>query len=307
MVLAAERALTRPLVRGGQLILRDVIVIAWFTVLTGVMIVLPIVQGLKDPLGFDAVIYTEAARALLAGGDPWHVTVFNITYAAPPPSLIPFLPYVPLPNEVVGPASVVVAAACGLYSLRKLRLPLWWLLFPPLALGIVIGSSTMIVLALLVRGGAVADGLAIVARVYAALPLFALGRWRGLVAGAAMILVSAPFLAWPTFLSELDHVGAVIRNQSNGGGSLSAAPLLIPLALVFLALLGRRRAAWLIVPVFWPDAQLHYSSIALPILVDAPVVALSLALPWSPLLVVAGLGGQVAAERTVGWARSIGL
>jgi hypothetical protein len=95
----------------------------------------------------------------------------------------------------------------------------------------------------------------------------------------------------------------VISTQTGGGGSLSAAPLLIPVAVAFLVLLGRRRAAWLLVPVLWPDALLHYNSIALPILAETPLVAIALALPWSPVLVVAGLGGQVGAERLARWAR----
>ena len=76
-----------------------------------------------------------------------------------------------------------------------------------------------------------------------------------------------------------------------------AIPLLVPFAVVFLILLGRRRAAWLLVPALWPDAQLHYASIAMPILAEVPLIAFALAMPQLPWLVVAGLGGQVAIDR----------
>jgi hypothetical protein len=295
-----QRLLERPLVRGSRVRVIDTALIMWFTILTTGTIVRPIIIGLKDPLGLDAIIYTEAARRLLAGENPWRTEVFDITFAAPPPSLLPYLPVVWLPDVVVGALGVGVALLSAIYAIRKLRLPMWWLLFPPTALGIAAGSSTLPMLALLVRGGVFADAAASIARVYTFLPLaFFPARWRGAGLGILVIVLTAPFLAWPTYIEERAHVAEILRDQSGGGISATAFPILIPVAIVALVLLGRRRAAWLIVPALWPNAQLHYSSIAMPVLAEMPLVAFALA-AYNPGVVVAGITGQVIVDRLAG-------
>ena len=64
-------------------------------------------------LGWDAVAYTGAARTLLSGGDPWASTSPSISYAAPPPSLIPYLPFSGLPDAIVAPVWVLIAGIMG--------------------------------------------------------------------------------------------------------------------------------------------------------------------------------------------------
>ena len=83
---------------------------------------------------------------------------------------------------------------------------------------------------------------------------------------------------------------ATARSRAGGGGSS------LPTVVAGLVLLGRERAAWLVVPALWPDSQPTYAVIALPVLVRLPIVALSLAIPI-PGLVAFGLLGEALLER----------
>jgi len=251
-------------------------------------------------IGWDALIYTDAARALVAGRDAWGWAGGSALYAAPPPGLLPFFPFLWLPDPLVAAGWTAVAAASGVYVLRKLRLPMWWLAFPPVLVAILAGSTALPVTALLVRGGAIAQGAAAAFRVYAAIPLAILGRWRALGFAAVIVIVTAPFLDWPRFLTHFSSISAALDFQAEGGKSAASVPWLIPVAVACLFLLGRRRAAWLIVPALWPYAQNYYSVLALPVLGGMPLVALSLAVDRVPGLVVVGLLAQVVVDRLAG-------
>jgi hypothetical protein len=272
----------------GVNVLRHIMVVT-FAVVTLRLLVPPLIVGL--PFGWDAPVYTEAARAWLDGGNPWAPNGYAFPFAGPPPSFLPFLPFVLLPPWATSIAWIVIAAGSAVYSLRRLGMPIWWLLFPPVSLAIMAGSSALFVTALLVRGGVIADGLAVATRVYAAIPLLILGQWRSLVVAGGMLAVTLPM--WPQWFAERElWVGAFAAVEG-----LSATGWLIPFALVGLVLMGRERAAWLVVPVLWPDTQLYYAVIALPALVRTPIVALAIALPV-PGMVVLGMLGQAVWERS---------
>jgi|GEM_PF-788002 len=282
---------------------------AWFGTISAYYLVgPPIFRGDPPLLGWDAIAYTHAAQALLAGGDPWTTEALGIFFAAPPPSLLPYLPFAALPDIAVAAAWVAIGLLSSIYAIRKLRLPWWWLLFPPVVLGTAAGSTAPLVLALLVRGGLAqelgrdvrgiaANAAAVVLRVYVALPLLLLGRWRALVVAAAALALTAPFLAWPTFIADLPAVQRAIVNQAGGGVSATVSPVLVGVALVALVVLGRRRAAWLIVPALWPQAQLYYASLALPVLGGMPLVALAIASPATPGLIAVGMAAHAVLER----------
>jgi hypothetical protein len=272
--------------------LQSYLLIAWFTFQSTGLLVGPILGGL--PFGWDAVVYTSAARALVEGGDSWRAMGYAIPFAAPPPSLIPFLPFVWLPDPVVSVAWIGIDLTSAVYAIRRLRMPLWWLLFPPLALGIAAGSGAVFALALLVRGGVVADGIAVLTRIYVGLPLAVLGRWRSVAVSIGALALTAPFLAWPTFLAEREHVSTILG--ANAGTSATAVPWMVPVAILCLVLLGRRRAGWLLIPALWPLTQPYYAVMALPVLAELPLVAVALAIPI-PGLVVAGMAGHVTIER----------
>lgn len=269
------------------------VLIAVFTVVTVGLAIPPLLVGL--PFGWDAVVYTEAARAWLEGANPWTSQGYAIGYAAPPPSFLPYVPFAPLPDPVVSAAWIAIALGCAVYCLRRLELPAWWLLFPPVSLGIMTGSSALLVTALLVRAGVIAEGLAVLVRIYAALPLVLLGHWRSLLVAGGLLLLSLA-LPWSLFLEQRDRVEALFGQVSNL--SAVAFPWLSPFAILGLVLLGRQRAAWLIVPALWPSTQLYYAVIALPVISAAPFVALAIAIPV-PGLIVVGMLAQAFWERLV--------
>jgi TCP-1/cpn60 chaperonin family len=282
----------KPLDRGLRRLARDLVIVV-FGVISLRYLIPPLVGGL--PFGWDAVVYTHAARALLDGGDPWLARGYAIGFAAPPPSLIPFLPFAWMSDAAVSISWVAIAAASAVYSVRRLGLAWWWLAFPPITLGVAAGSGALLGLALMAYGSTTANAAAVAIRIYSALPLALLGHWRSAAASVLLLAVSAPFLDWPAYIAGRDRVAATFQG---GAANLSAfaAPALVPLAVVCLLLMGRTRAAWLIVPVLWPWTQPYYAVIALPVLVSMPWVAFTLAIPI-PGLIVAGLAAQLMADR----------
>lgn len=274
----------------------ELVLIVWFTVMSVYRVIGPAIVGPVD-FGFDAIAYTRAARALLDGGDPWSVGIPGGTYAAPPPSLLPFLPFAYLPELLTQAAWVGLNVLAALYLIRALRLKPWWLLFPPLVLAIVGGGSALPLVALLVRGGVLAEAGAVVGRVYSAVPLVLLGRWRSLLAAAAVVVVTAPFLGWDRYLGELSRILATLQLQSGGGNSALAVPLLIPVAVAGLVLVGRRKAAWLAVPALWPNAQEYYAVIALPVAASVPFATLAMATPLTPGIIAVGVFVQGVWDR----------
>jgi hypothetical protein len=107
------------------------------------------------------------------------------------------------------------------------------------------------------------------------------------------LVVTAPILPWMSYLERFPELAEALARQSDGGLSATAVPVLIPLAIVALALSGRERAAWLSVPVLWPATQWYYSTLAVPGLaprtVATAIAAALLAVPIPGLVVVAAV------------------
>jgi len=114
---------------------------------------------------------------MLEGGDPWRVDFLGSNFAGPPTTLVPFIPFAYLPQQAVASIWMGGSLILAVLILRRLRLPSWWLAFPPLFFPIVMGSVEVLMVALLVSGGA-RSGLALVLKPYASLPLLAERRWH---------------------------------------------------------------------------------------------------------------------------------
>jgi hypothetical protein len=235
---------------------------------------------------FDARLYLDATRVWLAGGDPWAVQLAGNYFAAPPPTLLAFAPLTLLPDGI---AVGLVAAAVvlgGVATIRLLHLPWWWLLFPPLVQCVLSANvQSLIVPMILLPAG----GLAVILKIYAGLPLAILGRWRSLLIAAVVIVVTAPFLPWATYISEFAVISENLADQSKLTLPMGFLLLVSPLVLVALVVVGRERAAWLIVPAIWPSQQFYYGTIALPAKSKIALALIALPVPGNGLLALGAL------------------
>ncbi len=273
----------------GIVRLLPLVLAAWFVAISAMRLALIVPGG----AGFDGRLYRAATVAWLNGGDPWAVSQGGVYFAAPPPSLIPMIPFALLPEGVATGLLLVLAVGASIWAIRRLRAPIWWLAFPPLVDGIWNANPHVFVVPLVLAG---LGPLAVVVKVYAGVPLLGLLRLRALMVAAALIAITAPFLPWGRFVNELPTILLQLRLQSDGGLSITALPmpwLLVAgaAAVAALVVIGRERAAWLAVPVLWPSTQWYYASVAIPGLVrpaTSLIAGAILAVPLSqgPLIAV---------------------
>ena len=236
-------------------------------------------------VALDLRIYRTAADAALHGGDPWRAGIDGLTFAAPPPALIPYLPAAILPEAAAIVVYGLLSVLAAVIALRAVGLPLWWLLFPPLAECIIVLNSDVFVIALLLAGRRWAFA-SVLFKIYALVPLVLQRRWLAAALGGLVCLVSLPLLE--QFLADRDLIITALTEQSSGGLSAWGTWLMVPTILALLAL-WRRGAEWLTVPALWPYTQLHYNVLALPIAAASPVVAFLLSLAVWPLPAVAAM------------------
>jgi hypothetical protein len=245
-------------------------------------------------VGIDDRIYYRAALAWVNGLDPWGAGVawstISFDFAGPPPTVLVFVPFTVLTEEVFNAAWLGLSVAAALYTLRRLRLPLWWLAFPPLAQAVMVGNPQVVCMAALVASSNVIASLAIPFKAYAALPLLGEFRWRPvaiLAAACAVSVVLWPDL-WRMYLDQFGAISQRLSAESFGGFSATRDPRLLALvvaALLALALVDRRAAGWLAVPAAWPSSQFFYSEFALPVI--TPLFAAVLAMGTHPADAVA--------------------
>lgn len=244
----------------------------WFAVISATRLSALVALG---PPGYDGILYRDATLRWVAGGDPWTNPSQGAVFAAPPPTLLAMLPFAALPEPIARIALVSLGAIASVWAVRRLRLPLWWLLFPPLVDGVYVANPHVFVVPLLVAG---VGPLAIFVKVYAGVVPAMLFRWRTLLVTAAVALTTVPFLPWALFFERWHQVSAALASQSGGGGlSALATPWLVPVAVIAAFALGRKRLAWWSVPVFWTYTQWYYASMVLP--VATPLAAMALAVP----------------------------
>jgi hypothetical protein len=219
-----------------------------------------------DPsqLGSDARVYFRAAGAAVSGENPWTVEAGGVRFAGPPPTLLPYIVLQPLGENAAWAISLVAAAASALLLIVRLHLGPAFLLFPPLVYAVIAGNpEPLMVLALLTAGF---RWLGPVLKVYAFVPLLVLARWRAVAAALAVCLLSLPL--WPQFLASLSDLSTTYAAQNGRGFSVVGDPVVAVLVIVGLLILGRRRGAWLVVPLLWPGAQAHYAVMALPAIAE---------------------------------------
>ncbi|MHB8400014.1 MAG: hypothetical protein ACYDCI_13960 [Candidatus Limnocylindrales bacterium] len=248
----------------------------------------------------DALLYHNAAASWIAGGDPWQVaTRSSFHFAGAPPTVLLFAPFAALDGRVFAVAFGLVSIFAGYVIVRELRLPLYWLIFPPLVEGENAANPHIVLLAVLLTTG---RPIAALLKVYAVIPLIGERRWRSLCAVAALTAISVvlwPGL-WGTYIVEFGRVSARLMVESSGG--FSATGLAIVPAVAALAVIARRdlrTAGWLAVPAVWPGSQFFYTTMAMPVM--RPWLAVAAAIRMQglfPVLVVAMAVIEVGARTT---------
>jgi hypothetical protein len=269
---------------------------AWFAGLTYLRIARFVSD--KVPLGQDIRIYYRGVEQWLHGGDPWAAEVVVrhsvFSYAGSPATTVLLAPSALFSEDQFTVLWLVLSALSAVAIVRWLRLPIWWLLFPPTAEALYSGNPQLVILMLLLAGaarpGVVADSIAMALKVYAVIPL--LGERRLRRVGLALVLtiatvVVAPSL-WIHYAEQFGAISARLAQQSDSGYSAFYYPiLLVPTAIAIILLWRRDRkaAAWLAVPALWPSSEFHYSTFAQPVM--APLLAVLLAVPIPQLAPVA--------------------
>lgn len=239
--------------------------------------------GTHGFLLLDIAVYRQAALSAIAGGDPWAAQVGGLAFAAPPPTLLLFLPVAFLPLELATLVVTVVLVAAAMWSIRRLRLPWWWVLFPPLFEGLIVGNPDVLVLAFLLARGPLA-GVAVVAKVYGVIPLIYQRRWGALLVGCALSALTLPL--WPAFFDSLADVNNSLDIQSEGFSAWGTW-WMVPTVLA-LWVMRRKGAEWLVVPGLWPHTQIHYGAMSLPVMRRYPVAAaiVGLGTPLAPPIAI---------------------
>jgi hypothetical protein len=123
-------------------------------------------------------------------------------------------------------------------------------------------------------------------KLYAALVLAR--RPRTLVIVGIALVATLVLVPWQLYLQDglgvSDHLGTAWN------GSAWRLPILVLPTLLGLWILRRQGAEWLAVPAIWPATQFYYVAMALPVVVERPIIAAALALPvplMAPVVVMA--------------------
>jgi hypothetical protein len=256
-----------------------VVVPIWFVIVSAIRLS----TYLPYEPGYDGMLYRTATVDWMQGRDPWTPPTEGAAFAAPPPTLLAMIPFALVPEPVARVVLLALGVIASVWMVRRLKLPIWWLAFPPLVDGLYIGNPHIFIAPLLVAGLAPVAGFL---KLYAlAVPALRLDV-RALVITAVLLVVTVPLLPWGQFFAEWPQINDALRRQAGGTGlSVWATQWLLPAALAAAIFVGRERLAWLAVPVFWPFTQWYYAAMALPGV--TPLAAIAFATPVAGATTVA--------------------
>jgi hypothetical protein len=241
-------------------------------------------------IGSDALVYRAGAEALVSGGDSWSTGNNGWIFAAPPLEALAFVPSTLLPAQAFAVLAATASAVGALFIVRRLELAPYWLGFPPLVFGVLLGNPAVLGMALLVAGYPL---LGLVFRPQLA---FVAG-WRALVIFGILSLVALALR--PDYVMKVAEIGQTYAAQSGPSVNFWGSPLMVP-ALVALGLLwriDRVAAAWLIMPAVGPAMGWYGYAMAMP--VRSAFLGIACALP------IHGLGAAAITTYAVWrWASS---
>ena len=212
------RALRRQVGEERLHLLGQIALAAWFLFQSYERIArLPPCQGSRSAR--TSSIYYRAVQIWLAGGDPWAATVsvtptLMFSYAGSPATTVLLAPSALLSEGQFTALWLALSALSAVAIVRWLRLPVWWLLFPPTVEALYSGNPQLVVLMLLLAGagraGVVADSVAVALKVYAVVPLLAERRPRRVVFALGLTLATV-VVAPALWIDYLDPIRARFR------------------------------------------------------------------------------------------------
>jgi hypothetical protein len=200
-------------------------------------------------VGRDFWIYRNAALALLAGADPWAASFpwngISWHFAAPPTAAQLFVPFAVMADWIALPVFVCLCVLAAWAGLRRLGLPVWWLLFPPMTEGLLAANPQILLFGLILVGGSglyskrggergrlagwmISRAIAVGLKSYAIVPVIARREWRAVAAvglGGIVSIALTPNL-WASYVSGFGSISSRLVAESEGG--LSAALFLRP-------------------------------------------------------------------------------
>jgi hypothetical protein len=223
------------------------------------------------------------------------------------------VPFAVVP-EWLGLAVFVALSVTAVYAvLKRLGLPLWWILFPPVVEGLMAMNPQILVVGLLVVGTPWTSALAAWLKIYALIPMVARRQFRAVAILAASIAVSVAVSpgTWREYVARYAEISGRLLSESEGGVSatLFLNPRVLPLgaglvvvgivALLVLLVAARdvRSAGWLAVPLLWPAAEYHYATFAMPIARRISTWILAVPLVPTYLVGLLVLAYEIVAER----------
>ena len=211
--------------------------------------------------------------------------------------MLTFLPFTFVPESLAVWIMVWISLLSAYYIVRKLGLPTWWLLFPPLVEGVYVANPQIALLALLLSGVSGLAAIAPMLKIYAFAPLVGNLWIRALAVAVAYLAISivvAPSL-WLSYLGRADEIAARLMLESDKSRILSYghSPALVIAGIVglgLLAIVDLPAAGWLASPALVPASQFpHLSTMAMPVLASPHMITLTvlLAIPVKGLPTVA--------------------
>ena len=173
---------------------------------------LSLFAALNFPIGIDAHIYYRGVVAWLRGGDPWSASVAAggaaYHYSGTPVTTVILAPAALLDEGTFTVVALVATWLAAVFILRRVRLPLWWLLFPPISEALFSANPQIVVLALLLVKGPWAAAIGTALKVYAFIPLVGEARWRAIAIAVAFNAATVPFAVglWAQYIDQFQEI-----------------------------------------------------------------------------------------------------
>ena len=271
---------------------------------------IPFIVGLLDEAGGDGRLYRAGAETWLSGGDPWLAGDSISRFAGPPTSVLVFTPAAWVDPQAFGWIVVVLSAIAGLLAVRRFGLPLYWFFFPPLTAGIWTGNPSVLMIGLAslavgAGGGrwkAIPAAIGLLVKPLVAPGLLAERRFSVLALAALMAAATVVLFPglWLHYAQQFSTIAGTLTENTHRSSAWYQAPWLLPpaiVALIALALIDLRAAAWLLIPALGPVIEYHWAVLLLP--VAHPVLAAAAFVPdWMwPAVVIAYVGVRYAERR----------